>query len=150
MFMETRLARLTVLVAVFALTGCATGRLRGDRDGRANVYPANFKTDLLGAVHAYVGDPSNIHDAYLAEPAIRTVSVSGKQKRYAACLRFNAKDMSGHYTGNREVLAVFAAGRFDQFVDPTTQPNQPDVAMLVQEQCKDADYQRFPELEALK
>jgi len=51
-------------------------------------------------------------------PAINPV---GTQNRYAACVRFNAKNSDGRYTGSRDALAVFVAGRLDQFVDPSMQ-----------------------------
>jgi len=134
-----------------ALAGCAAGRLHEEREARINVYPDNYRTDLLAAVHTYVSDPTNIRDAYVSDPAIMPI---GTQNRYGACVRFNARNSDGRYVGNKDVLAVFAAGRFDQFVDPpagslnpSTQASQ---ATLVKELCGQAEYKRFPELEAMK
>lgn len=137
-----------------ALCGCGANSFHGDReerDERANVYPATFKADIVGAMRAYLTDPTNIRDAWVADPAVRSV---GTQNRYAACLRFNAKNGDGRYTGSRDAMAVFVAGRFDHFIDPQgqpvapNQPNSPELA-LVKEQCKDAQLRRFLELEAL-
>jgi hypothetical protein len=47
-------------------------------------------------------------------------------------------------------MAIFVAGRFDQFVDPSLPGSQSPVAIQVKEQCGRADYNRFPELETLK
>ncbi len=136
------------------LAGCGGGRLRGEREGR-NTYPADFKTDIMGALRAYLVDPTKIRDAYLSEPTLRTI---GAQSRYATCLRFNAKGSDGRYQGSRDMLVVFVAGRFDHFVDPQqqfqqvaqpTQPTPQDLAAQVREQCMDADFKRFPELESL-
>ena len=150
-------AWLVASLAALALCGCAGGRFRGgEREGR-NVYPANFKTDIMGALRPYLIDPTNIRDAYVSEPALRTIGAQ-RQNRYTACLRFNAKNSDGRYQGSRDMVAVFVAGRFDQFVDPKTQPaqpnqpslsNPPDLAAQVNELCKDADFKRFPELESL-
>jgi hypothetical protein len=135
-----------LLVALVALAACGEdSELRTVREARLNVYPDHYKADLAAAVHSYAADPTNIRDAYVTDPAIRTI---GELNRYAACLRFNAKNSDGRYTGNRDLMAVFVAGRFDQFVDPLNQP--PSLAAKMQEACKDAEYRRFPELEALK
>jgi hypothetical protein len=139
-----------ILVAVtvaVALAGCGAGRLREERETRINVYPDNYKTDLLAALHTYVSDPTHIRDAYVSDPAIRPI---GTQNRYAACVRFNARNSDGSYSGSKDVLAVFAAGRFDQFVDPSTGPaNASSQANVIKELCSQAEYKRFPELEAM-
>jgi hypothetical protein len=137
-----------VAVAV-ALTGCGSGRSREEREARINVYPDNYRTDLLAAMHTYVSDPTNIRDAYVSDPALKPI---GAQKRYAACVRFNAKNSDGRYTGSKDILATFVAGRFDQFVDPSLQAgaaNQSSQDNPAKELCATAEYKRFPELEAM-
>ena len=54
----------------------------------------------------------------------------------SSCVRFNAKGPTGAYTGVREHLAIFLAGKLDQMG-------------VTREQCKDAAYEPFPELERL-
>jgi hypothetical protein len=139
-----------ILVAVtlaVALAGCGSGRLREERETRVNVYPDSYRTDLLAALHTYVSDPTHIRDAYVSDPAIRPI---GAQNRYAACVRFNARNSDGRYTGSKDVLAVFVAGRFDQFVDSSIGPaGQSSQASPVKELCSQAEYKRFPELEAM-
>jgi hypothetical protein len=138
---------LAAVTLVVALAGCGSGRLREERETRINVYPDNYRTDLLAALHTYVSDPTHIRDAYVSDPAITPI---GTQNRYAACVRFNARNSDGRYTGSRDVLAVFVAGRFDQFVDPSTGPANPSSqANLVKELCSQAEYKRFPEVEAM-
>ena len=138
---------LVALTLAVALTGCGSGRSREEREARINVYPDNYRADLLAALHTYVNDPTNIRDAYLSDPAIKPL---GTQNRYVACVRYNAKNSDGRYTGNREVLATFVAGRFDQFVDLQLNPaNQSSQATAMKELCAQADYKRFPELEAM-
>jgi hypothetical protein len=138
---------LAAVTVVVALAGCGSGRLREERETRINVYPDNYRTDLLAALHTYVSDPTHIRDAYVSDPAIRPI---GTQNRYAACVRFNARNSDGRYTGSKDVLAVFVTGRFDQFVDPSTGPANPSSqANLVKELCSQAEYKRFPEVEAM-
>ena len=138
---------LAAVILAVALAGCGSGRLREERETRINVYPDNYRTDLLAALHTYVSDPTHIRDAYVSDPAIRPI---GAQNRYAACVRFNARNSDGRYTGSKDVLAVFVAGRFDQFVDSSLGPaGQSSQASPVKELCSQAEYKRFPELEAM-
>ena len=141
---------LTVGLAV-ALAGCASGRLREEREereARINVHPDNYRADVLAAMHTYVADPTHIRDAYISEPAIKLI---GRQNRFAACVRFNARNSDGRYLGSKDVLAVFAGGRFDQFIDESVQlaANQANPTTFVKELCSAAEYRRFPELEAM-
>jgi hypothetical protein len=133
------------------LAGCASGRLREEREALINIYPDHYRSDILAALHTYVSNPAGIRDAYVSDP---TVSPIGRQNRYAACVRFNARNSDGRYVGSRDVLAVFAAGRFDQFIDESTPfgpANEANAAAtFVKETCGAAEYKRFPELEAMR
>jgi hypothetical protein len=144
---------LVAACAAMALAGCGSDALREERElreARINVYPTNYRADLVAALHTYLSNPANIHDSYVAEPAIRQI---GQQKRYAACVRFNARNSDGRYAGSKDLLAVFVAGRFDQFIEPPV-PAEPasqgSPPALVKELCDAAEYKRFPELEAMK
>jgi hypothetical protein len=131
-----------------ALDGCASERMRQERlerEADINVYPAGYRADLVAAMRAYVSDPAGIRDAWVANPAIVQV---GQRRRYAACVRFR----SGGSTP-RTALAMFADGRFDQFIEASalTDPaSQESVAAIVKGLCDAADYKRFPELEAMR
>jgi hypothetical protein len=59
------------------------------------------------------------------------------RERYVVCVRYNAKDRDGHYTGVKQGMAVYAGGRFDGFTE------QPKGA------CDQAEFKPFPELEKL-
>ncbi len=99
-----------------------------------NIYPANYKPDILGAMHAYLNDPTGVREAGIAEPAVKSV---GGNNRYVVCVRFNGKKTGNAYAGVKEIAAVFMAGRFDRFVDQA------------KEQCAGATYAPFPELQKL-
>jgi hypothetical protein len=135
------------------LAGCGSQQAREERqerEERLNVYPANHRADLLAAMHAYVSNPVNIRDAWVADPAITQI---GPRKRYAACVRFNARNGDGSYAGSKDILAVFASGRFDQFIEPpapSEQASEGSAPALVKQICDAAEYKRFPELEAMK
>lgn len=133
------------------LAGCGS-KLREERlerEERLNVYPATYRVDIVAAMHSYASDPASIRDAWIAEPAIAQV---GRQRRYAACLRFSARNSDGRYAA-RNALAVFSSGRFDQFVEASasTDPaSQESLSALMKGICEAAEYKRFPELEAIK
>jgi hypothetical protein len=142
---------LGVLVAAAlasTLGGCAYERMRQERlerEAEINVYPAGYRTDLVAAMRAYVGDPAGIRDAFVAEPAIVQI---GQRRRYGACVRFR----DGR-SAPRNALAIFSEGRFDQFIDAsalTDQASQESVSTVVKGLCDAADYKRFPELETMK
>ena len=142
---------LTIGIAA-SLASCSSTRLREEREereARINVYPDNYRADLVAAVHTYVSDPRGIRDAYVSNP---TISAIGRQNRYAACVRFNARNSDARYGGSKDVLAVFVGGRFDQFIDAATPfgpGNETNASTFVKETCAAAEYKRFPELEAM-
>lgn len=139
---------LSAVCLAMALAGCASGRSRELREARNNIYPDNYRADILAGLHSYLSDPTHIRDAYISDPSLQPI---GRLNRYAACVRFDARNSDGRYVGSRDVLAVFVAGRFDQFVDDSTQlgpANQANPTTIVKELCGAAEYKRFPELEA--
>ncbi len=123
------------LVLSLGLGACAHNS-SGDAaaNSELNTPPADYRREILGAMHAYLNDPSGIRDAAIAEPALRTI---GNSTRYVVCVRFNAKKRGGGYAGEKEMAAVFMVGRFDRFVDKAQEP------------CAGADYTPFPELQKL-
>jgi hypothetical protein len=125
-----------LVAAVMAVSACTVGHLISEDGGRVddprNPRPANYKSDLIAMLRVYLNNPTQIRDASLSEPML--ASVVGRN-RYIVCLRLDAKRSSGQYTGSREYIAIFLAGRLDQLVDAKA------------EQCKAAEYQPFPEAE---
>ena len=99
-----------------------------------NPFPANYKPETLAFLRSYLNDPSRIRDAFISIPTVRPVANVGL--RYVACVRFNARKDDGSYAGSRDHFAVFFGGKLDRLA-PT------------REDCRDAAYQPFPELERL-
>jgi len=119
------------------LCGCASGGLSGpETKGGAsvNVFPDNYRAEILAYQRSFLNDPTGIRQAGITQPALKNV-VSGD--RYVVCVRFNAKGSTGAYTGVRDHLAIFLAGKLDQMG-------------VTRELCKDAAYEPFPELERLR
>ena len=131
-----------ILTGMLALGGCTTdlgptpSDLKAQWEGQ-NVYPQNFKADLLAFLRTYLNDPTGVHSASVAQPTLKD---RGPGQRYIVCLRYNARDNTGAYTGMKTGAAVYVSAKLDDFVD---QPKQ------VKELCKDAVYAPFPELEKL-
>ena len=99
-----------------------------------NIVPTNYKNEILNTLTSTLVDPTNVRDAYISPPALTQV---GKDQRYTACVRYNARDDAKHYEGVTDHVAYFYGGHLNQLVDAT-----PD-------QCAKAAYQPFPELEKL-
>ena len=129
------LMRGSMLIAMLLLCGCASVMTqRAETEARVNIEPTNYKADIISFLRTYLNDPSQIRDAAVSEPMIKTV---GTDNRYVVCLRYNARNTQGKYAGARDRLAVFLSGRFDRIVENA------------REQCKDVALAPFPELEKL-
>jgi hypothetical protein len=134
--------RWLALLGALILAGCATdlgptpAELKARWDAQ-NVFPASYKNDLLAFLRTYLNNPEHVRAAAVSPPALKKV---GPGERYIACVRYNARDIGGHYAGPKEGFAVYVSGKLDQFVD------QPQT---VKELCKDAALAPFPELQRL-
>lgn len=100
----------------------------------ANVMPENYRSEILAFLRTYLNDPTKIRTAFISEPALRS---TGREERYGVCLRFNARKTDGQYEGARERVVFFLSGKLDAMAEAR------------REQCAGANYQPFPELEAL-
>jgi hypothetical protein len=116
------------------LAACAHHGEVAAGDPEINKLPTDYRGDIVGAMHAYLADPTGIRDAGIADPALKTVN---NLPRYVVCVRFNAKKRGNEYAGTKELAAVFIAGRFDRFVEKP------------QEQCAGAVFAPFPELQKM-
>jgi hypothetical protein len=126
-----------VVAALFAaaMTAACSSTQPTVMSGEPNVAPVNYKTEILAYMRNYLNDPTGVREAYITEPSL--IMVGGTQ-RYVSCLRFNAKNSVGKYEGSKDRVVAFLAGRFDT------------LAPARDEQCKDANWQPFPELEKLR
>src|SRR5271170_7520610 len=135
--------RASLLLGVMLLLGACGHRGFGGGDAGidadvVNAYPTNYKPNILAAMHAYLNDPTDIHDAAISDPALKSV---GGSTRYVVCVKFNAKKNAREYAGVKEVAAVFLVGRFDQFVETTNDATK--------DLCVGVTYAPFPELQKL-
>ena len=97
-----------------------------------NLAPVNYKKEITDTLTNTLVDPTNVREAFISEPVLTKV---GNGQRYTACVRYNARDASRQYTGSTDRIAYFYGGHLNQLVEAT------------KEQCGNAAYQPFPELE---
>ena len=124
-----------MMLVAAVLAGCTHHRPDGDGASELNAYPANYKSDILAAMHAYLDNPTGIRDAAIGEPALKS---AGGTTRYVVCVRFDGKKgHSNDYAGARVIAAEFMVGRFNQFIEN------------IKDLCSGATYTPFPELQKL-
>jgi hypothetical protein len=124
-------------LAAAVLAACSSehgvDRLETKGGASVNVYPDNYKAEVLAFLRNYLNDLTGIRDAGITQPALRNVGVGD---RYVVCVRFSARAPGASASG-RDYMAIFLLGKLDQ-MGPT------------REECKAGSYQPFPELERLR
>ena len=130
-----KIAASACLLSVLAvgLTGCS-GSGSKQPEENPNVFPADYKNEILLTLTNMLDNPTNVRDAFISEPVLRQ---AGKEQRYVICVRSNSRDGAGQYTGSTDRIGYFYAGHLTQLIDAT------------KEQCGNAAYKPFPELEKL-
>jgi hypothetical protein len=125
------------------LGGCASDPLEPSaselkaRWDAQNVFPTNYKSDLLAYLRTYLNDPTHVRSAAVSAPFLKA---AGPGERYMVCVRYNARNTDGKYMGAKDGVAIYVSAKLDQFID---MPRE------VKELCKDAAFTPFPELEKL-
>jgi ABC-type Fe3+-hydroxamate transport system substrate-binding protein len=126
-----RACLLSGLVAL-ALAACSSDSKKAEPD--PNTLPVNYKQEIIDTLTRELDDPTNVRDAFISEPVLRT---AGHDQRYTICVRYNARNLSRNYTGIKDRIGYFYGGHLNQLVEAT------------KEQCGNAPYKPFPELEKL-
>lgn len=133
--------RWLALIAMLLVGGCATevgptpAELKAQWEAQ-NVFPQNYKADLMAYMRTYLNDPTHVRGAAVSQPQLKAV---GPGERYVACVRYNAR-VDGKYAGAKDGAATYVSGKLDRYLDAPIE---------VRELCKDAAYAPFPELETL-
>ena len=126
-------ARLCLLSALAAcLVACSSDKKQAEEN--PNVFPADYKNEILNTLTNTLDNPTNVRDAFISEPAIRAAD---KDERYIICMKFDARDAANRYTGSKDHIGYFYGGHLNQLVEATNG------------QCRNAAYKPFPELEHL-
>jgi hypothetical protein len=136
------LALLALLALGGAAGGCATdagpsaAELKARWDAE-NVYPQNYKADLLAFMRTYLNDPEHVRAGQASQPVLKTV---GPGERFVVCVQYQPRGVGGKYGAPKDGVATYVSGRLDRFLD-----SAPQAKAL----CKDVALQAFPELEKL-
>ena len=117
------------ILLVAAAAGCSDFSLWGkpDKPVDPNVYPENYKKDVLAYLKAHPAEMLNVREASISAPALRQF---GSESRFFACLRVSGLDW------RKDKTVIFYSGGINQFIDAEG------------DQCGAAPYQPFPELVA--
>jgi hypothetical protein len=123
------------LTSAFAMSllACSSDSKK-EPEENPNVFPSDYKNEVLNTMTTSLDDPTNVRGAYISEPALRP---AGKEQRYMVCVRSDSRDLARQYTGIKDRVAIFYGGHLTQLIDAT------------KEQCGNAAYKPFPELEKL-
>lgn len=122
-------------ILFFALTAAlAACTSAGKNDVEPNIFPTNYKQEILDTMMRSLADPTNVRDAFITEPVLRGAA---KDQRYTVCVRSNSRNANRQYLGSVDRIGYFYGGHLNQLVEAT------------REQCGNAPYKPFPELEAL-
>ncbi|HZP71394.1 MAG TPA: hypothetical protein VFB29_15770 [Pseudolabrys sp.] len=116
-----------------SLVGCSSSSSKQPEEN-PNVFPTDYKNEILATMTATLEDPTNVRGAFISDPVLRP---AGKEERYVVCVRSDSRNANRHYTGSQDRIGYFYAGHLNQLVDAT------------KEQCGNAAYKPFPELEKL-
>lgn len=122
-------------VLALALAACAANDYLGKpKPVDPNVVPTNYKNEIIGVLKSTLIDPTNVKDAFISEPFLQP---GNKDQRYTVCVRSNSRGYQREYLGSKDRIAYFYGGSLNQLIDAT------------KEQCGNANYKPFPELEKL-
>jgi hypothetical protein len=116
-------------ILAVALTACA---IHQPPKVDPNLYPTEYRKEIVNAMSSVLDDTSNIRDAGVTEPVLMKFDLA---QRYASCVRFNPKKSRTEYAGVQVRIAIFYGAQLSQF------------PLATDEQCGHAVYKPFPELE---
>ena len=117
-----------VMLAAGAVAGCSGfGKPQQAAAPDPNVVPVNYRSTLLAFLRRSLTNRADFRGAMISEPAIKPVEGS---QHYVVCVQFNPQSKI------KTKAAVYLSGQMTQFIDAAP------------EQCADAAYQPFTELDA--
>jgi len=120
-----------MMLLVAGLAACSGSSKKSDEPD-PNLFPANYKAQLMIELQRDLDDPTNIRDAFITEPFLTQGS---REQRYAVCVRSNSRNLNHEYTGIKDRIGFFYGGHLNQLIEATP------------EQCGKAAYKPWPELQ---
>src|SRR5262245_18096137 len=115
------------------LIGCS-GSGSKQSEENPNVFPVDYKKEILFTMTTTLENSANVRGAFISEPIL---SPAGTDQRYVVCVCSDSRNANNQYTGSTDRIGYFYAGHLNQLIEAT------------KEQCGNAAYKPFPELEKL-
>ena len=103
----------------------------------ADIVPSNYKEWIVDAMFSRLKDPYSIRSSEISAPDMGFIGLLRGVSGAVVCVRYNAKNSFGAYTGISSSAFIFADGRLADAIwdNPIA--------------CNNAIYMPFPELEAV-
>lgn len=102
-------AKLCLLSALaVSLLACSSDKKQAEEN--PNVFPSDYKNEILTTLTSSLDDPTNIRSAYITDPFIRP---AGKEERYVVCVRSDSRNVARHYTGITDRIGYFYNGHLN-------------------------------------
>lgn len=134
---------LAILVFVF-LSGCTTTSPTAPTS--ETPAPTNYREAVVNEIKQSFFDPYSIRDAAISRPFYANGVYDGvspfPRKGWVVCMRGNARNRMGGYTGLQNTVILFDGERVAMSL------SGPDYRWQVVELCKNAEFEPFPEIEA--
>jgi hypothetical protein len=124
--MRIHRAGMILIMVAAVLAGCSSKNQQAAAID-PNLVPANYRSALVTFLRQSLTNRADFRGAMISEPALKPVAGS---QHYVVCVQFNPR------SAIKTKAAVYLAGQMTQFIDATP------------EQCADASYQPFKELDA--
>jgi hypothetical protein len=135
-----------------ALQGCATA----PNEANVGPYPTAYREIVRDHIRTSFVDPYSIRDAQITEPnKIGQLVKKGtltQETGWAVCVRANAKNRMGAYTGIKSTVFLIRDGRVVESADDTpvalTDRGVLTITPIyIKEHCEGAKFEPFPEVE---
>ena len=133
--MSTDVRRAAVLASALAVFLLAAPSDKKQPEENPNVFPADYKNEILLTMTSSLEDPTNIRSAYISDPVLRP---AGKEERYVVCVRSDFRATRTRTTPASRIASVISIAAIST-----------SWWMLQRNSAADTAYKPFPELEKL-
>ena len=134
----TVLLRLGVGALGLVLSGCVSTPQPSAETGP---FPTRYREMAKEYLRRTLFDPYSVRDAEIAEPAVKaSIHLLDPAPAWTICVRLNAKNRMGAYTGITEDALLVRGDRVTVSLNELTRPS-PTIGM-----CREAKWAPFPEL----
>jgi hypothetical protein len=135
---------LGLVSAALFLAGCSTTSTP-PADSNAGAPPTNYRAAAAAKAKQSFIDPYSVRDATISQPLYASAIFDGvtpfPRKGWIVCIRANAKNRLGGYTGQQYTLIAFKGDTADLVL------SGPEYTGQLESHCSPGTYSAFPEIE---